>query len=49
MEESALVSKAEEYLKEISMDNISLDNIDEFDTFKIFILNWMTDWKYLKI
>ena len=34
MEESALVSKAEEYLKEISMDNISLDNIDEFDTFK---------------
>ena len=34
MEESVLVIKAEEFLKEISLDNISLDNIEEFDNFK---------------
>ena len=34
MEESVLVIKAEEYLKEISSDIISLDNIEEFDNFK---------------
>ncbi len=34
MEESALVAKAEKYLKEISNDSISLDNIDEFENFK---------------
>ena len=34
MQESVLVSKAESYLKEISNDNINLDNIDDFDTFK---------------
>lgn len=34
MEESALVVKAEKYLKEISKDNIILDDIDEFEVFK---------------
>ena len=34
MEESALVNKAESYLKEISNDSIVLDDIDEFDNFK---------------
>ena len=34
MDESALVAKAEKYLKEISNDNISLDNIEEFENFK---------------
>ena len=34
MEESVLVNKAEKYLKEISNDSISLDNIDNFDNFK---------------
>ena len=34
MEESVLVNKAEKYLKEISNDSISLDNIDNFDDFK---------------
>ena len=31
MEESVLVIKAEEFLKDISLDSISLENIDEFD------------------
>ena len=34
MPESVLVNKAENYLKEISNDSISLDNIDDFDNFK---------------
>uniref|UniRef100_UPI00388FFF7B DUF530 family protein n=1 Tax=Methanobrevibacter sp. TaxID=66852 RepID=UPI00388FFF7B len=34
MDESVLVIKAEKYLKEIAADDISLDNIDEFDNFK---------------
>ena len=34
MDESALVAKAEKYLRDISNDNISLDNIDEFENFK---------------
>ena len=34
MQESPLVNKAENYLKEISNDNISLDNIDDFEVFK---------------
>ena len=34
MEESALVAKAEKYLKEISNDSISLDNMEEFENFK---------------
>lgn len=34
MEESALVAKAEKYLKEISNDSISLDNIEDFENFK---------------
>ena len=34
MEESALVAKAEKYLKEISNDSIRLDNIEEFENFK---------------
>ena len=34
MEESVLVNKAEKYLKEISNDSISIDNIDNFDDFK---------------
>ena len=34
MQESVLVNKAESYLKEISNDPISLDNIEEFDNFK---------------
>ena len=34
MDESVLVIKAENYLKEISEDDISLDNIDEFENFK---------------
>ena len=34
MNESVLVIKAEEYLKEISNDSISIDNIDDFDYFK---------------
>ena len=34
MEESVLVNKAENYLKEIANDSISLVDIDEFDNFK---------------
>ena len=34
MPESALVNKAESYLKEIANDPISLDDIEEFDNFK---------------
>ena len=34
MEESVLVIKAENFLREISNDDISLDNIDEFENFK---------------
>ena len=34
MEESVLVNKAENYLKEISNDSISLEKIDDFDNFK---------------
>ena len=34
MEESVLVNKAEKYLKEISNDSISLDNIGSFEDFK---------------
>ena len=34
MEESVLVNKAEKYLKEISNDSISLENIDNFEDFK---------------
>ncbi|MBO6275263.1 MAG: DUF530 family protein, partial [Methanobrevibacter sp.] len=34
MEESVLVIKAEKYLKEISNDDISIDDIDEFENFK---------------
>ena len=34
MDESVLVIKAEDYLKEISNDNINIDNIDDFDFFK---------------
>ena len=34
MEESVLVNKAEKYLKEISNDSISLDDIDNFEDFK---------------
>ena len=34
MPESVLVNKAENYLKEIADDSISLENIEEFDVFK---------------
>ncbi|WP_294005271.1 DUF530 domain-containing protein [uncultured Methanobrevibacter sp.] len=34
MPESALVNKAENYLKEITNDSISLDNIEDFEHFK---------------
>lgn len=34
MEESALISKSEKYLKDISKDEILLDNIEDFDYFK---------------
>ena len=34
MPESALVNKAENYLKEIASDSINLEDIDEFDNFK---------------
>jgi len=34
MEESVLVNKAENYLKEIANDSISLDKIEDFDNFK---------------
>ena len=34
MQESVLVNKAESYLKEISNDSISLENIDDFENFK---------------
>ena len=34
MEESVLVIKAEKFLKDISNDNISVDDIDEFENFK---------------
>ena len=34
MEESVLVIKAEKYLKEISNDDIRVEDIDEFDNFK---------------
>ena len=34
MPESTLVNKAESYLKAISNDSVSIDNIEEFETFK---------------
>lgn len=34
MEESGLITKAEKYLKEISNEEISLDCVEDFDTFK---------------
>ena len=34
MEDSVLVNKAEKYLREISNESISLENIDDFDNFK---------------
>ena len=34
MEESALISKAEKYLKDISEEEILLDNIEDFEYFK---------------
>ena len=34
MEESVLVNKAENYLKEIANDSINLDDIEDFDNFK---------------
>lgn len=34
MPESVLVNKAENFLKEIANDAISLENIEDFDTFK---------------
>ena len=34
MPESTLVNKAESYLKAISNDSISVDNIGDFETFK---------------
>ena len=48
MEESVLVIKAEKYLKEIAADNISLDNIDEFDNFKNLYLKLDDRLKFLK-
>ena len=34
MPESVLVNKAENYLKEIANDSISLDDIEDFETFR---------------
>ena len=48
MEESVLVIKAEKYLKEIAADDISLDNIDEFDNFKNLYLKLDDRLKFLK-
>ena len=48
MDESVLVIKAEKYLKEIAADDISLDNIYEFDNFKNLYLKLDDRLKTLK-
>ena len=51
MEESVLVNKAEKFLKEISNDSISVDDIDNFENFKSLYfklddrLNYLTNLK----
>ena len=48
MEESVLVNKAENYLKEIANDSISLDNIDDFDNFKNLYFKLVDRLNYLQ-
>ena len=51
MPKSALVNKAERYLKEIANDSIALDGIENFDNFKALYyklddrLNYLQDLK----
>lgn len=48
MEESVLVNKAENYLKEIANDSIILDDIDEFDNFKNLYFKLVDRLNYLQ-
>lgn len=48
MEESVLVSKAENYLKEIANDAIALDDIEEFDNFKSLYFKLVDRLNYLQ-
>ena len=48
MEESVLVSKAENYLKEIANDSIVLDGIEEFDNFKSLYFKLVDRLNYLQ-
>ena len=48
MEESVLVNKAENYLKEIANDSISLVDIDEFDNFKNLYFKLVDRLNYLQ-
>lgn len=48
MEESVLVNKAENYLKEIANDSISLDNIENFDNFKNLYFKLVDRLNYLQ-
>jgi len=48
MEESVLVSKAENYLREIANDSIVLDDIEEFDNFKSLYFRLVDRLNYLQ-
>jgi Zn-finger domain-containing protein len=48
MEESVLVNKAENYLKEIANDSIVLDDIDDFDNFKSLYFKLVDRLNYLQ-
>ena len=48
MEESVLVNKAENYLKEIANDSISLIDIDDFDNFKNLYFKLVDRLNYLQ-
>ena len=48
MEESVLVNKAENYLKEIANDSIVIDDIDEFDNFKNLYFKLVDRLNYLQ-
>lgn len=48
MEESVLVNKAENYLKEIADDTISLDDIEDFDNFKNLYFKLVDRLNYLQ-
>ena len=48
MEESVLVNKAENYLKEIANDSIILNDIEDFDNFKSLYFKLVDRLNYLQ-